>query len=42
MIAAVLAAAALAAPQPQLLVVTETRGYVHESIPAAKAIARAS
>ena len=38
MIAAVLAAAALAVPQPQLLVVTETRGYVHESIPAAKAM----
>jgi type 1 glutamine amidotransferase len=38
MIAAVLAAAALAAPQPQLLVVTETRGFVHDSIPAAKAM----
>jgi type 1 glutamine amidotransferase len=34
MIAAALAAAALA--QPQLLVVTETRGFVHDSIPAAK------
>jgi type 1 glutamine amidotransferase len=34
MIATVLAAAALA--QPQLLVVTETRGFVHDSIPAAK------
>ena len=40
MIAAVLAAAALAAPAPtpQLLVVTETRGFVHDSIPAAKAM----
>ena len=39
MIAAALAAAALAAaPQPQLLVVTETRGFVHDSIPAAKAM----
>ena len=38
MIAAVLAAATLAAPQPQLLVVTETRGFVHDSIPAAKAM----
>jgi type 1 glutamine amidotransferase len=38
MIAAVLAAAAMAAPQPQLLVVTETRGFVHDSIPAAKAM----
>ena len=38
MIAAVLAAAALAVPQPQLLVVTETRGFVHDSIPAAKAM----
>ena len=38
MLAAVLAAAALAAPQPQLLVVTETRGFVHDSIPAAKAM----
>jgi len=38
MIAAVLAAAALAAPQPQLLVVSETRGFVHDSIPAAKAM----
>src|SRR4051812_11554222 len=38
MIAAVLAAAALAAPEPQLLVVTETRGFVHDSIPAAKAM----
>jgi type 1 glutamine amidotransferase len=38
MFAAVLAAAALAAPQPQLLVVTETRGFVHDSIPAAKAM----
>src|SRR3954466_15580945 len=38
MIAAVVAAAALAAPQPQLLVVTETRGFVHDSIPAAKAM----
>jgi type 1 glutamine amidotransferase len=38
MIAAVLAAAALAAPQPQLLVVTEARGFVHDSIPAAKAM----
>jgi uncharacterized protein len=40
MIAAVLAAAALAAPHPQppLLVVTETRGFVHDSIPAAKAM----
>jgi type 1 glutamine amidotransferase len=36
MIATVLAAAALA--QPQLLVVTETRGFVHDSIPAAKAM----
>jgi type 1 glutamine amidotransferase len=34
MIAAVLAAAALA--PPQVLVVTETRGFVHDSIPAAK------
>ena len=44
MIAAVVAAAALAAPaaapapEPQLLVVTETRGFVHDSIPAAKAM----
>jgi len=39
MIAAALAAAAVAAaPQPQLLVVTETRGFVHDSIPAAKAM----
>jgi uncharacterized protein len=40
MIAAVVAAAALAAPAPapQLLVVTETRGFVHDSIPAAKAM----
>jgi type 1 glutamine amidotransferase len=36
MLAAVLAAAALA--QPQVLVVTETRGFVHDSIPAAKAM----
>ena len=34
MLAAVLAAAALA--QPQVLVVTEARGFVHDSIPAAK------
>jgi type 1 glutamine amidotransferase len=40
MLAAVLAAAALApSPAPdQLLVVTETRGFVHDSIPAAKAM----
>jgi type 1 glutamine amidotransferase len=36
MLAAVLAAAVLA--QPQVLVVTETRGFVHDSIPAAKAM----
>ncbi len=36
MLAAVIAAAALA--QPQVLVVTETRGFVHDSIPAAKAM----
>ena len=46
MLAAALAAAALAqphppaqpqqSPQPRVLVVTETRGFVHDSIPAAK------
>jgi uncharacterized protein len=37
MLAAALAAAAIA-PAPQVLVVTETRGFVHDSIPAAKAM----
>jgi uncharacterized protein len=37
MLAAALAAVALA-PAPQVLVVTETRGFVHDSIPAAKAM----
>jgi uncharacterized protein len=36
MLAAVLAAAALTSPQ--VVVVTETRGFVHDSIPAAKAM----